>query len=226
MWCLQVCWGSGFLFSANRSLLEGGTVSEHLSASRTVFTPKASDIDDNGRVVGSPDALRPLTLCNFFFTNFTLLLSGEASIGNTMRCVHPSQRCISSKHMEDNKFEIETTALAHVVCTPQESGVLPTDFAAAYPSVNHSSILEKTENDSTSHVEFAGATSGQFLVARGVKQGCPARCFCLLWPLTRSSDASKRQLSQGTLTAWISCSLSNVLTLTTSLLQPRPFGAY
>ena len=45
-------------------------------------------------------------------------------------------------------LEIETTALAHVACSPQESGILLTDFAAAYPSVNHSSIfhvLEKVE---------------------------------------------------------------------------------
>ena len=95
--------------------------------------------------------------------------------------------------MTDNIFEIETTALAHVACTPQESGILLTDFAAAYPSVNHSwtlSVLEKTElpeficrflqsieNDSTTHVEFAGATRGQILMARGVRQGCPASGF-------------------------------------------------
>ena len=95
--------------------------------------------------------------------------------------------------MTDNIFEIETSALSHVACTPQESGILLTDFAAAYPSVNHNWILsvpEKTElpdficrflrsifNDSTTHVEFAGATRGQFLMARGVRQGCPASGF-------------------------------------------------
>ena len=78
--------------------------------------------------------------------------------------------------MTDNIFEIETTALAHVACAPQESGVLLTDFAAAYPSVNHSwifSVLENTElpgsicrilrsidKDSIIHVEFAGAERG------------------------------------------------------------------
>ena len=65
-----------------------------------------------------------------------------------MRCIHPSQRCISSRQITDNIFEIETTALAHVVCAPQESGVLLTDFAAAYPSVKHSwilSVIETTE---------------------------------------------------------------------------------
>ena len=84
--------------------------------------------------------------------------------------------------MTDNIFEIETTALAHVACAPQESGILLTDFAAAYPGVNHSWIffvLERTElpeficrflrriyYDSTTHVIFEGTTRGQFLMAR------------------------------------------------------------
>ena len=95
--------------------------------------------------------------------------------------------------MTDDIFEIETTALAHVACAPQESGVLLTDFAAAYLSVNHSWIFSVLENsglhhflcrflrsiyrDSITHVEFAGAERGQFLMARGVRQGCPASGF-------------------------------------------------
>ena len=75
--------------------------------------------------------------------------------------------------MTDNNFEIETTALAHVACAPQEAGILLTDSAAAYPCVNHSWIFSVIENaglpgflfrflrsiyrDSISHVEFAGA---------------------------------------------------------------------
>ena len=97
--------------------------------------------------------------------------------------------------MTDNVFEIETTALAHVACAPQESGVLLTDFAAAYPSVNHSWIFSVLENtglpgflcrflrsiyrDSITHVEFAGAERGQFLMARGVRQGCPSTGFLI-----------------------------------------------
>ena len=95
--------------------------------------------------------------------------------------------------MTDNIFEIETTARAHVAGAPQESGVLLTDFAAAHPSVNHSWIFSVLENtglpdilcrflrsiyrDSIAHVEFAGAERGQFLMARGVRQGCPASGF-------------------------------------------------
>ena len=68
-----------------------------------------------------------------------------------------------------------------------------TDFAAAYLSVNHSWIFSVLENsgllhflcrflrsiysDSIAHVEFAGAGRGQFLIARGVRQGCPASGF-------------------------------------------------
>ena len=175
--------GSQFLFNANRSLLEGGTVPEHFAQSRTVFIPKTSDTDD----VRSPDALRPLTLCNCDCK----LLASTICRGLhwfTMRCIHPSQRCISSRRMTDNIFEIETTALVHVACAPQESGILLTDIAAAYPSVNHSWIFSVIETfsvvflrniyrDSVTHVEFAGAERGQFLMARGVRQGCPASGF-------------------------------------------------
>ena len=184
--------GSQFLFNASKYLLERGTVPEHFAESRTVFIPKTSDIDDNGRIIRSPDVLRRLTLCSCDCTSLTSAICGGLH-WYTMRCIHPSQRCISSRQMTDNIFEIETTALAHVACTPQESGVLLRDFAAAYPSVNHSwilSVLEKTElpeficrllrsieNDSTTHVKFAGSTRGQFLMARGVRQGCPASGF-------------------------------------------------
>ena len=85
--------GSQFLFNAYRSLLGGGTVPEHFAESGTVFIPKTSDIDDNGRIIRSPDALRPLTLCN---CDCKLLTSAicRGLPWYTMRCIHPSQRCI------------------------------------------------------------------------------------------------------------------------------------
>ena len=134
--------------------------------------------------------------------------------------------------MTDNIFENETTALAHVACAPQESGVLLTDFAAAYPSVNHSWIFFVLENtglpgflcrflrsifkDSITHVEFAGAERGQFPMAS-------LRVVSFLqWHFDRSSDGSKKLLSQETPTTWISCNLYNALTLMTSpLLHPH-----
>ena len=95
--------------------------------------------------------------------------------------------------MPENIFEIETTALADVACLCESLVFLLTDFAAAYPSVNHSwifHVLEKTAlpefifrfrrrvyYDSTTHVEFAGMTRGQLLMARGVRQGCAASGF-------------------------------------------------
>ena len=184
--------GFKFLLKACRVVLEGSAIPDCFAESRTVFISKTSDTDDNGRIIGSSGALRPLTLCN---CDCKLLTTATCRGLHwyTMRCIHPLQRCISSKHMTDNIFDIETTALAHVACAPQESGVLLTDFAAAYPSVNHSwilSVLEKTElpeficrflpsikNDSTRHVEFVGTTRKKFLMNRCVRQGCPASGF-------------------------------------------------
>ena len=101
--------------------------------------------------------------------------------------------------MTHNILQIVTIALAHVACAPQESGVLLTNFAAAHPNVNHSWIFSVIENtglpaflsrflrniyrDSITHVEFAGAEQGQFLMARGVRQGFPASGFLFFFAM-------------------------------------------
>ena len=183
---------AGGLGSKFQAVLEGSNIPDCFAESRTVFIPKTSDTDDLGRIIRSPDALRPLTLCNCD----CMILTSAICRGlhwYTMQYIHPSQRCISSGQMTDNIFEIETTALAHVACAPLNSGVLLTDFAAAHPSINHSWIFSVLENtalpdflchfqrsiyrDSITHVEFAGAERGQFLMARGVRQGCLASGF-------------------------------------------------
>ena len=41
----------------------------------------------------------------------------------SIRCNRPAQRCISSRQMTDNIFEVETTALAHVACSTSDSGI-------------------------------------------------------------------------------------------------------
>ena len=121
--------GSQFFFNAYRALLERSAFPDCFAESRTIFISKTSDIDDNGRIIRSPDALRPLTLFNCDCKLLTSVIC-RGLHWYTMRCIHPSQRCISSRQITDNNFEIETTALAHVACAPQESGVLLTDFAA------------------------------------------------------------------------------------------------
>ena len=124
--------GSKFLFHANQAVVEGSTFPDCFAGSRTVFIPKTSDTDDLGSIIRSPDAFRPLTLCNCDCKILTSAIC-RGLHWYTMRCIHSSQRCISSRQMTDNIFEIETTTLAHVACALQESGVLLTDFAAAYP---------------------------------------------------------------------------------------------
>ena len=86
--------------------------------------------------------------------------------------------------------------------------------AAAYPSANHSWIFSVIENtglpaflchflrsiyrDSITHVEFAGAERGQFLMARGVRQGCPASGFLFAMAFDPIFRWLKRQLSRRT----------------------------
>ena len=51
--------GLGFQFSYNayNHVIEGGPVPAQLAASRTAFIPKSSDVDNNGRIVRSPEAV-------------------------------------------------------------------------------------------------------------------------------------------------------------------------
>ena len=149
--------GSKFLLHAYKAVLEGSVTPDCFAESRTVLIPKSSDVDNNERIVRSPEALRPLTLCN---CDCKLLASAicRGFQWYTMRCIHPSQRCISARQMTDNIFEIETTALARVPC----------DFAASYLSVNQywkkqnclSLHAVSCEGSTTTapHVEFAGMT--------------------------------------------------------------------
>ena len=55
--------GSQFLFKAYKHVLEGGAVPALFAESSTVFIRKSFDVDNNGRIVRSLGALRPLTLC-------------------------------------------------------------------------------------------------------------------------------------------------------------------
>ena len=51
---------SKFLFHAYHAVLERRNIPDCW----TVFNPETSDTDDIGRIIRSPDALRPLTVCN------------------------------------------------------------------------------------------------------------------------------------------------------------------
>ena len=142
----------------------------------------------------SPDALRPLTMCNCDCKILTTAICRGLQ-WCTIRCIHPSQRCISSRHMTDNIFEVETTASAHVACSPHESNISLTDSAAASPGVIHSwifHILEKAELPQfirrfsrmfsffakpLRKLNLQRKPKDIFFMARGVRQGCPASGF-------------------------------------------------
>ena len=70
------------------------------------------------------------------------------------------------------------------------------------------------------HVEFAGAARGQFLKARGVRQGCPASGFLRSdLPMAPRVNYPKEPGQLGIFEAY-----PNVLTLTTSLLHQSLLG--
>ena len=50
-------WVLNSLYNAYKHVIEGGPVPAQLAASRTAFIPKSSDVDNNGRIVRSPEAV-------------------------------------------------------------------------------------------------------------------------------------------------------------------------
>ena len=167
--------------------------------------PNSSDCDDNGMIVPSPEALRPLTLCNCDCKILTTIIC-RGLHWCTMKCVHLSQRGFSSRQMTDNICEIGTAALTHVACAPRKSTILLTDFPATCYGVSRNWIfcvvdrtelpeficrfLQRENNDSTTHVKFAGTTQGQFLMTKGVRHGCSASGFLFTRLSTQGLDGS------------------------------------
>ena len=97
--------------------------------------PKSSEVDAQGLIIRSPEALRPLTLCRCDREVITAAMcSGLRRY--SIECVHPPQICVVQRIMTDNIFEIETAAGALRTRYSEDPGLLLTNFSCAYPSVD------------------------------------------------------------------------------------------
>ena len=137
-------------------------------------------------------------------------------------------------------FEIETTALAHVACTPFESVSYWLTLPMLIPvSITPGSSLWSRTLDcppfSVASCEVFTGTASHTWHSREQNEDnslWPEEYDKVVlrvvsfwqWPLTQSSDGSKSQLSQETWTNWSYCNLLNALTLTISLLHHSLFG--
>ena len=119
---LVVFIGYQFLFRAYKQIVEGEGLLWLFAASKKVFIPKSATVDDQGRIVRSLDAPRQVTLCRCVDKILTTAICSGLH-QHSVNCIHP-QRCVSTRQMTDNIFEIETSTLAHCTCMPHNSGIL------------------------------------------------------------------------------------------------------
>ena len=82
-------------------------------ADSRIFTPRPLTSMTREGLFDHQSHFGLLKLCNCDCKLVTSAIC-QSLTGTPLRCIHPSQRCISSRQMTDNIFEIETTALAHV----------------------------------------------------------------------------------------------------------------
>ena len=150
-------------------------------------------------------------------------------------CNRPAQRCILSRQMSDTIFEVETTALAHVACSTSNSGICLKVFFCLCVSLCqllldflrireggatrvYVTIVAHDLKQQQTEVEFAGKVRGQFLMARGVRQGFAVSGFLF----AMAFDGFVFRSSLQTLLHQTSCKLLLVLVPMISLL--RLFG--
>ena len=109
----------------------------------TVFTPKSDATDEWGRIVRSPVALRPLTLCNYDCKVLTTDLCFAFLALALLRLLHPPRPAM--RHRQADGGEHLPNRDHRLSCyrngMPKGCGILLTDFACAYPSVDHKWIF-------------------------------------------------------------------------------------
>ena len=116
--------------------LQGAALPTGFGGSRTVFIPRYTDVDAEGIIIRSLEALRPLTQCN---CDCKVIIAGmcHGLRRHYIECIHPSQRCVTQRITTDNIFEIETAAFALRTRYSEDPWILLTDFSYAYPGVDH-----------------------------------------------------------------------------------------
>ena len=129
--------------NAYSALWEGNTVPEYFAESRTVLIPKTSDIDDNGRISRSFDALR------LYLVQLRLQISYIChkifEIGATQKSGIPLADLAAAYPSVNHSwifFVLENIGLSGFLCR----------------------FLRSIYKDSITHVEFAGANRGHFFL--------------------------------------------------------------
>ena len=166
-----------------KNVVEDGSVPAYFAASSTV--------DDSGLIVRSPDALHLFTLCNCDCKIITTAICFGPHKHST-RCIHPAQRCLNQtnagQHLRGGNDRPDTSCMRNTkflysldpfrLCVYLCQSLL--DFhvlAKAELPVLIRQFLRTIYSNCMTEVEFAGKARGQFLMARGVRQGCPASGF-------------------------------------------------
>ena len=121
-------------------MLMGKALPADFGAPRTVFILQNGDINAQGWLIRTLEALRPLTLCK----RDCKIITSAVCAGlrkYLVVCIHPSQMCVAQRMMTDNIFEIEIPAIGLRTCYSEDPGIPLRAFTFAFPSVDHKWIF-------------------------------------------------------------------------------------
>ena len=88
--------------------------STSLGSRRTVLIPRSNTTDERGRIVRFSDAVWPPTSCNCACKILMTTLCSSLQ-QYSVSCIHTAQRCVATKQVTDNIFQIETALALNVL---------------------------------------------------------------------------------------------------------------
>jgi exonuclease III len=161
----------------------------HFNESNMVFIPKGDDPNDQNIVERGPGDLRPLNLSNTDNKLVALVINGRLASLCQMTVAEQQRGFVAGRHIEDNLFQLEASAIALGSTNHKTAAAIFFDFTTAFPALAHAWIffvlrtmgvpdyilntILKLYTGCNAFLMFGGVRVGSLPICSGIKQGCP-----------------------------------------------------
>jgi hypothetical protein len=119
-------------------------IPELFNESNMVFIPKGDEPNDQDIVARGPGDLRPLNLSNTDNKIVALAINGRLSALCQTTVAAQQRGFVAGRHIEDNLFQLEASAIAHGASNHRTAAAIFFDFTTAFPALAHAWIFVRS----------------------------------------------------------------------------------
>jgi hypothetical protein len=157
--------------------------------SHMIFIPKGDEPNDQNVVERGAGDLRPLNLSNTDNKIIALALNGRLSALCQTTVSQQQRGFVAERHLEDNLFQLEASAIALSATNLRTSAAIFFDFTTAFPALAHSWIFVVLDAMGIpagvrnaianlylrclAFLVLGGSVVGSLPICSGIKQRCP-----------------------------------------------------